>query len=301
MLRHVILLTDAHEAPAFELIEALRLAGVRTLIEGLREAGAARAPRPTPESVDEISELPLAVLYEVVPGADMVEIQGAIEQATTSWPGTPLIACRRQLSGFHGQTYRSLDGATLKRLGFRAIADKAAQLPAILHEIEGHGATGDLKLPDIVSAPEKSSATQLPARIKSSSLRAAFELVSSLHFIGDQSSAAYTALAGLAPLVQADRWTIYLFSEDKGPEPATLEPVASLNPDDAVADASDEWRRLGGKRLNGGRVILGSIRLNCDRRNCPPGMRSNSKLTRKVGSSFDRRRRGISVLRRFGW
>ena len=39
MSRHVILLTDAHEAPAYELIEALRLAGVKTLIEGLREAG----------------------------------------------------------------------------------------------------------------------------------------------------------------------------------------------------------------------------------------------------------------------
>jgi len=40
MPRHVILLTDAHEAPAYELIESLRLAGVTALIEGLREAGA---------------------------------------------------------------------------------------------------------------------------------------------------------------------------------------------------------------------------------------------------------------------
>ena len=37
MSSHVILLTDAHEAPAYELIEALRAAGVKTLIEGLRE------------------------------------------------------------------------------------------------------------------------------------------------------------------------------------------------------------------------------------------------------------------------
>ena len=37
MSKHVILLTDAHEAPAYELIEALRAAGVKTLIEGLRE------------------------------------------------------------------------------------------------------------------------------------------------------------------------------------------------------------------------------------------------------------------------
>ncbi|MGH9871794.1 MAG: diguanylate cyclase [Pyrinomonadaceae bacterium] len=247
MSRHVILLTDAHEAPAYELIEALRLAGVKTLIEGLREAGTvAPMRRADHENVDEIwDQVPLAVLYEVVPGADMVELHGAIEQATTSWPGTPLIACRRQLSGFHGQSWRNLDGAALKRLGFRAIADKAAQLPAILREIEGHGATGELKLPDIVSPPAQSAATLLPERMKPSKVRAAFDLVASLHFIGDQNTAAQTALNGLTPLVAADRWTIYLFSDSKSPDVAILEPVASLNPaDEAVANSSDDWRRL---------------------------------------------------------
>ena len=43
MSKHVILLTDAHEAPAYELIEALRAAGVKTLIEGLREVEAEMA------------------------------------------------------------------------------------------------------------------------------------------------------------------------------------------------------------------------------------------------------------------
>src|SRR4029077_18015295 len=138
-------------------------------------------------------------LYEVVPGADMVELHGAVEQATSSWPGTPLIACRRQMSSFHRQSCSTLSGASLKRLGFRAIADKAAQLPAILHEIEGHGATGELKLPDIVSPPAQSGASSLPARMKPGSVRAAFDLISALHFIGDQNSAAHTALAGLIP------------------------------------------------------------------------------------------------------
>ena len=269
MSRHVILLTDAHEAPAYELIEALRLAGVKTLIEGLREARAvAPMRRPAPE-VDEIWEkLPLAVLYEVVPGADMVELHGAIEQATTSWPGTPLIACRRQLSGFHGQSWRSLDGAALKRLGFRAIADKAAQLPAILREIEGHGATGELKLPDLVSPPAQGATTLLPPRLKAIQVRAAFDLVASLHFIGDQNSAAQTALAGLAPLMQADRWTIYLFSDAKGPDAAILEAIASLNPaDEAVSDQSDDWRRL----------LLGDD-------NPPPG--SESKAARIAGAGM---------------
>ena len=247
MSRHVILLTDAHEAPAYELIEALRLAGVKTLIEGLREA-ATETPV-SPRAIESLNESweqpPIAVLYEVVPGADMVELHGAIEQAKISWPGTPLIACRRQLSGFQGQSWRSLDGATLKRLGFRAIADKAAQLPAILHEIEGHGVTGELRLPDVVGPPVKSAATSLPARMKSSSVRAAFDLVSSLHFIGDQNSAAQTALAGLAPLITADRWTIYLFSDPKGPEAPVLAAIATLNPgEEAVPEATDDWRRL---------------------------------------------------------
>jgi diguanylate cyclase (GGDEF)-like protein len=258
MSRHVILLTDAHEAPAYELIEALRLAGVKTLIEGLREAEAeVRLSRHDTERAGQVWEQPpIAVLYEVVPGADMVELHGAIEQAGSSWPGTPLVACRRQLSSFHGQSWRSLDGATLKRLGFRAIADKAAQLPAILHEIEGHGATGELRLPDIVSPPSRSVGSSLPARMKPGSVRAAFDLVSSLHFIGDQNSAAQTALTGLAPLVKAERWTIYLFSDPKGPDASILEAIASLDPAaEAASEVADDWRRL---LLQGENLPIGS-------------------------------------------
>src|SRR6185295_9722586 len=91
----------------------------------------------------------------------------------------------------------------------------------------------------------QSAATLLPARMKVGKVRAAFDLVASLHFIGDQNTAAQTALAGLAPLVDADRWTVYLFSDTKSPDVAVLEAIAFLNPaDKAVADPSDDWRRL---------------------------------------------------------
>jgi len=247
MSRHVILLTDAHEAPAYELIEALRLAGVQTLIEGVRDIQTDASPRNRTSHNTESGwdSLPVAVLYEVLAGADILEVQTAVEQAANGWPGTPLIACRRQLSSFHGQSWRSLDGMTLKRLGFRAIADKAAQLPAILHEIEGRGVTGELRLPELVPAAAETKTSFLPARINARRVRAAFDLVASLHFTGDQTSAARTALGGLAPLVEADRWTIYLFSNAKEPEPAILEAVASLNRRDTneTGDA-DEWRRL---------------------------------------------------------
>jgi hypothetical protein len=126
MSSHVILLTDAHEAPAYELIEALRAAGVKTLIEGLREVevevALAQQKKNQASGNSEIPP-PLAVLYEVVPGADMVELHTAIDHARAFWPGAPLVACRRHTNGYQSLNLRSLDSQTLKRLGFLAIAD----------------------------------------------------------------------------------------------------------------------------------------------------------------------------------
>ncbi len=246
MSRHVILLTDAHEAPAYELIEALRAAGVKTLIEGLREVEAERALARRQEAEGAPSQEgppPLAVLYEVVPGADVVELQTAIDHAKAFWPGAALVACRRNANGYQRHNLRNLDGFTLKRFGFRAIADKAAQLPALLREIEGHGATGELKLPDIVQRPAEPTSLSLPAHLKTASLRAAFDLVSSLHFIGDQISAAQTALAGLEQLVSADCWTIYLVSDGADGEASGLDAIAFRNRDTKTEDVeADDWR-----------------------------------------------------------
>ncbi len=249
MSRYVVLLTDAHEAPAYELIEALRAAGVKTLIEGLREVEAEMAVLAKGWEGEGLSvnqtPPPLAVLYEVVPGADMIELQAATEHARALWPGTPLVACRRHENGYQRLNLRSLDGATLKKIGFRAIADKAAQLPALLREIEGHGTTGELKLPEIVRKPAEPNSFSLPEKLNAKSLRAAFDLVSSLHFIGDQISAAHAAIAGLARLVQADRWTIYLISDEKGLEPSRLEPIATRNWDyQHSQDEEGDWRRI---------------------------------------------------------
>ena len=245
MSKYVILLTDAHEAPAYELIEALRVAGVRTLIEGLRdvevEASLARARE---GAAAQQEPAPVAVLYEVVPGADIVELQAAVAHGKAFWPSAPLVACRRQMSGYLSLNLRNLDGATLKRLGFRAIADKAAQLPALLHEIEGHGVTAELKLPERLQIPIASAAFSLPPKLNAKHLRAAFDLVSSLHFIGDQSSAAHTALAGLEPLVPADLWIIYLISDSQPAGASGLEPIASRKHGDQGDPMDQDWRRF---------------------------------------------------------
>jgi diguanylate cyclase (GGDEF)-like protein len=248
MSRYVILLTDAHEAPAYELIEALRAAGVKTLIDGLRDVEAEAAiarQRGTALETEPQGPPPLAVLYEVVPGADSVELHAAIEHARAFWPGAPLVACRRQADGYQRHNLRILDGTTLKRLGFRAIADKAAQLPALLREIEGHGVTAELKLPERFEKPIEPGSLSLPAKLNSRNLRAAFDLVSSLHFIGDQNSAAYTALDGLDVLIAADRWTIYLISETQTAETSVLEPIAvRKHGDQKGLRMDDDWRRM---------------------------------------------------------
>ncbi len=255
MSKYVILLTDAHEAPAYELIEALRVAGVKTLIEGLRdvEIVAALAHERSGGDVNRIrltepspmgGPPPIAVLYEVVPGADIVELRAAVEHAKAFWPGAPLVACRRQSNGYQSLNLRNLDGATLKRLGFRAIADKAAQLPALLREAEGPGVTAELKLPEKLQSPFDSGSFSLPAKLSAKSLRAAFDLVSSLHFIGDQNSAAHTALAGLEPLVPADRWSIYLISDSKTAAASGLEAIATRKYGDKTDPMDQDWRRL---------------------------------------------------------
>ena len=247
MSKHVILLTEAHEAPAYELIEALRAGGVKTLIEVLRDFEP-EIETPTMEGdqpfVGSWDPQPLAVLYEVVPYADVVEIQTATDHAEARWPGVPLVACRRQGHGYQRLQVGILDGATLKRLGFRAIADKVAQLPALLHEIEGHGVTGELKLPEIIQKPAEPTSLSLPPGLKAKSLRAAFDLVASLHFIGDQIGAAHTAVKGLYPLVSANHWTIYLVTEDAAAGAPSLEAIATRNRDKPTAAMDDDdWRR----------------------------------------------------------
>jgi diguanylate cyclase (GGDEF)-like protein len=256
MPKHVILLTDAHEAPAPALIEVLSSAGVSALIEGLREtevAAAALQRSRAAENLRRAEQRPIAVLYEVVAGADVLEIHAAVEHATAIWPGIPLVACRHTSSGQGRQTLRTLDGPALKRLGFRAIADEPAQVPVLLRELEERGTTGDLVPSDNLENTLLPDALLLPAGLKTKHLRAAFEAVASLHFAVDQKSAAQTALVGLAPLVRADRWTIYLTSETSGGEEATLEPLAArgrLSTEREIPE--QDWRRA----LLGDAIVL---------------------------------------------
>jgi diguanylate cyclase (GGDEF)-like protein len=246
-MKHVILLTDAHESPATVLLDFMRGAGISTLIEVLREEEPPLTT-PAPEGLDGVEETepPLAVLYEVVAGASVEELHAAARHAAGVWPGVPLVACRRSISDRARRGLRMIESTTLKRLGFRAVADDPAQLPALLRKLEERGVTGDLPLPQatVEAESETNALALLPAGLTTETLRAAFEMVASLHFANDQKSAAHIALAGFATLVAADRWTIYLTSETSGSEASSLEPLAvrGLTESERAIPETD-WRR----------------------------------------------------------
>lgn len=253
---HVILLRDGHAEPAAALVEALRESGVGATVAACAPNGNGRGSSP-PSSRSSSSSLssssfapssqspPLAVIYEVADGADVMEVHAAIARASAAYPHAALVACRRVENGGDQHEGRRLDSAALARLGFRAVADDPAQVPALLRELESRGgATGEL--PHHSEEPQASFAPAsvlLPENLSVGVLRSAFEAVSALHFVGDQRSAAQTALAGLAPLARADRLTLYLTDEGEDGA-ARFEPLAvrGLTESERDVDAQD-WRK----------------------------------------------------------
>ncbi|MFL6227618.1 MAG: GAF domain-containing protein, partial [Pyrinomonadaceae bacterium] len=220
---HVILLKDGHEYPAPALLDALREAGVGATVA----PSLAHAPNGNGR-VEVSASVPHAVIYEVADGADVVEVHAAIARAAANYPHAALVACRRALPAETHEEGRRLDAAALTRLGFRAVADDPAQVPALLRELESRGGnTGELQVPAEEHPDAAPACLLLPENVSVANLRAAFEAVSALHFVGDQRSAAQTALAGLAPLARADRWTLYLTETEADDSAARFEPLAA--------------------------------------------------------------------------
>ena len=232
----IIVFKAEHEYPAPALLDALRGADVHAAVSA--------TPVPAADGAE-----PLAVLCEVADGADVMEIHAAVARASSAWPRAALVACRRVAPEETQPAGRRLDTAALTRLGFRAVADDPAQIPALLREIEALG--GDMgALTEHASEVESESlppaSLLLPDDLSVERLRAAFEAVAALHFVSDQSSAAQTALAGLAPLVRADRWTIYLTEAEGQGNETRFEPLAArgLTPSERALSPADPRNAL---------------------------------------------------------
>jgi diguanylate cyclase (GGDEF)-like protein len=216
MNQQIILLTDANTAPAVELIESLSSTGISVSSQDLSEASPGSV-QPTPH--------PLVLLYEVGPELRVEDLRLVVERASGIWPGVSILACRRQLARPSARNRSAPDNATLKRLGFRAVADNPAQLPALLRQLEDMPDTGEFKPPPGFKRTPDSRMFSLPAAVRGHHLRGALALLASLHLASNQKEAGQVALAGVARLVPADRWAIFLLGQTSSPDAVAFEPL----------------------------------------------------------------------------
>lgn len=233
MNKQIILLTDKGASPSFELIESLSSASISVLVKSLDDPGSgSTAPQRA-----------RVLLYEVTSDSSPEDLRSVIEGARKNWPGTAIVACH-QSTKLTASNRLAPDNATLKRLGFRAVADKAAQLPTLLRRVEDSPGTGELKLPHGFKSRPDSLAFSLPASLHGRHLRGAFALLSSLHLASNQREAGQVALAGVTRLVLADRWSILLVTQTNSPDSVALEPlVGRSSPKGKLFSFDEEWQR----------------------------------------------------------
>jgi diguanylate cyclase (GGDEF)-like protein len=245
MSGQIVLLTDAYQPPTLRLVDFLRSTNITTLIEGLHETEVVIATedehKPLVHS-EYSSPPPIAVLFEVDAAMETEELQAVALHSANVYPHVPLVACRRSIEDLQLSSLRPLDQPLLKRLGFQVIIDSPSQLSDVLIELQA--------IRDSVKYIQEEIGDEfafgnllLPTNLKKKELRAAFELVSSLHFASDQESSALTALAGLAALVRADRWTVYLVAENENNK-SILEPLAIRGVTQSEQEITEEnWQR----------------------------------------------------------
>ncbi|HYN84007.1 MAG TPA: hypothetical protein VER32_02065, partial [Pyrinomonadaceae bacterium] len=196
-MKHVVLLSGEHESPAEALLEALGAAGLFAVAV---PAAAVSSPQvSTTAAASEAHEAappPVAVLVEVSSESEPSAVNESAARAAYAWPGVPVVACRRKDSAANGRGPNARnagpDASTLERMGFSAVADDPAQLPALLRDLEVRGVADEMRAaesPAAEGAGEEGlltpSSLLLPERLSVRRLRAAFETVASLHFSND--------------------------------------------------------------------------------------------------------------------
>lgn len=233
MSRSVILLVDTKPDPAGELFEVLSVANISFQVVEVCDGDAQRA--------DE-NPRPLAMIYHLPADTSAAQLKQIVDYGATRWPTVPLVGCRPQATVTTGRS--TLSREQLKRLGFRAVADSPAQLPALLREVEEIPGTGELREPDYFKSIPEPGAFVLPSMARSEQIRVAFALLASLQLATNQKEAAQAALAGLARLIKADRWSIFLCAQNSSDAAPAFSSLATRNVPSLPGPAFDDaWRR----------------------------------------------------------
>ena len=215
MKKHVILLAESRSEFASELLELLNSAGIVVSTSGLAEARD-RHPETDPGELQQ----PVAVICELPKPAAAAKLRAFVETARELCPGIPLVACPNATPPIDSRVKKQLT-----KLGFRAVAESAAQLPALLREVEETPEADDLPEP-FKSSPD-TRAFALPKSLRSQNVRQAFSLIASLHFAASEKEAASIAVEGISRIACADRWSIFVSDQNTNREKTELELLAT--------------------------------------------------------------------------
>lgn len=215
MKKHVILLADSRSEFASDLLEILNSAGI-----GVRRRPFTGEPHIDPQAGLLELQDPVAVVCELPKPATSGKLRAVMERAHELWPDIPLVACQNANNPIELKTKKQLT-----KLGFHAIAESAAQLPALLREVEESPKAEELPEP-FKSSPD-TRAFALPKSMRGQRVRDAFSLIASLHFAASQKEAASMAVDGIARLACADRWSIFVADENTNRDKIELELLAT--------------------------------------------------------------------------
>jgi diguanylate cyclase (GGDEF)-like protein len=214
MKKHVILLAELQSEFASEVLEVLISAGL--------VVSRCRIAETTGQLQADIVDLqsPVAVVSELPKPTAVTKLRAVVEQADELWPGIPLVACQ-----LPGRRPGSKTTKQLIKLGFRAVAESAAQLPALLREVEENPEADDL--PETFKSVPNLTDLALPQSLRSQRLRDAFSLIAALHFATSHQEAAEIAVDGLARITSADRWSIFVADQHTSRHEIELELLAT--------------------------------------------------------------------------
>ncbi|HYW72597.1 MAG TPA: sensor domain-containing diguanylate cyclase [Pyrinomonadaceae bacterium] len=198
MKKSVIVISDPNAEIAPEILTILHESGLvaRTadLWPGDHGAGHARL---------------IAIVYQLagLPAAGC--LKELVQKFRAGWPELPLVACApasvNQLPRWR---------ETVAEAGFNAIAESAAQLPALLREVEEQQPADE---PEQFNISPAENTWELTESLPRQQLRGAFTLVASLHLAANQSEAAALSINALGRLIKAERWTIFLSQNNAEP------------------------------------------------------------------------------------
>jgi diguanylate cyclase (GGDEF)-like protein len=182
----------------------------------------------------------IALIYQLPANPTSKNLRDSMRQLRSDAPELPVIGCAQSITNWQPRWRQMVTDA-----GFNAVAESAAQLPAVLREVEEHEPDNE---PHQFKVPTEENDSTAVALLKKQELRGALTVISSLHGATNQADAASFSINGLGRLITAERWTVFLIHEhvEPGRRLATLATGAFAGSQPLGFNRNWQFEALGG-------------------------------------------------------